>query len=197
MTANFCRRTITVSVLRVFLGLILFPAGLAKLVPHFPALIGPPWLERELAPYGLALFARFVAYSQVLVGLLLVSQRFATLGAIMALPMLLCIWVVTISLHWQGTPYVVFVLLLLNAWLLALEYHKLKFLLHDDIGELRPLPVRRTAPGLDLLAAGGVGMVLLVPTAARYSGAAAGLVGLGLAVFGFCQWRQRRAAATP
>lgn len=51
-----------------------------------------------------------MAWSQVL-GALLLSQRFATLGAVMLVPMLANILVITISLQWRGTPYVNAVLL--------------------------------------------------------------------------------------
>src|SRR6187549_2752832 len=92
---------------RVFLGLIFFSAGLGKLTHGLtPGLIGPIWLEERLAAYGLALWARFVAWSQLGIGALLLSQRFATLGAVMLVPMLANILVITISLQWRGTPYV-------------------------------------------------------------------------------------------
>ena len=71
---------------------------------RFPGIIGPVWLETELSKYGLDVYARFIAFSQIITGLLLLTQRFATLGAIMLLPMLLNIWMVTISLQWSGTP---------------------------------------------------------------------------------------------
>ncbi|MCY7353399.1 MAG: DoxX family membrane protein [Cytophagaceae bacterium] len=137
---------------RLFLGLVFFTSGMGKLTHgNFPGIIGPVWLEERLAEYGLALFARFVAYSQVLVGLLLLSQRFATLGAVMLFPMLMSIFMVTVSLQWRGTPYVNAFLLVLNAGLLIADFHKLKFLLNDDITELKPLNVRRRTPRVDAL----------------------------------------------
>jgi uncharacterized membrane protein YphA (DoxX/SURF4 family) len=75
---------------RLVLGLVFLSSGLAKLVPHFPNLIGPVWLEERLAPYGLALFARFIALSEVFAGSLLLMRRFATLGALTLLPILSC-----------------------------------------------------------------------------------------------------------
>ena len=135
---------------RIFLGLIFFTAGMSKLMP-FPGLIGPPWLEQELAPYGLALFARFVAFSQILVGLLLLTKRFATLGAVMLFPLLLSILVVTISLNWTGTPYVNAFLLLLNISLLAADYHRLKFIFTDDVQSLKSIRIKRQHVRHDLI----------------------------------------------
>jgi uncharacterized membrane protein YphA (DoxX/SURF4 family) len=124
---------LVVSSLRFGLGLIFLTSGLAKLTHnHFPNTIGPPFLETELARYGLGLFAQFIAFSQVTIGFLLITKRFATLGAIMAMPLLLNIWVVVISLHWRGTPYVVGFLLLCNIILLLADFHKLKFIFTDD-----------------------------------------------------------------
>jgi uncharacterized membrane protein YphA (DoxX/SURF4 family) len=114
------------------LGLVFLSSGLAKLVPHFPNLIGPVWLEERLAPYGLALFARFIALSEVFAGSLLLTRRFPTLGALALLPILSCILMVTVSLQWRGTPFVNSVFLLLNLAILAYDYPKLRPLVADD-----------------------------------------------------------------
>ncbi|WNJ17827.1 DoxX family membrane protein [Pontibacter sp. G13] len=156
---------------RLGLGLIFFTAGMSKLLDgQFPGIIGPVWLEDALAPHGLALFAQFVAWSQVLIGLLLMTQRFATLGAIMVLPMILNIWMVTISQNWKGTPYVIAFFFATNLFLLAADWHRLKFLIHPDPKALAQLPglVRNWrgdmlwAVGL-LLILGSVGMFFVLP----------------------------------
>lgn len=111
---------------RVFLGLIFFSSGLGKLTHGLtPGLIGPVWLEERMAQYGLGLWAQFVAVSQVVIGALLLSQRFATLGAVMLVPMLANILVITISLQWRGTPYVNAVLLAMNLFLLWADRQRL------------------------------------------------------------------------
>lgn len=120
-------KRIAVIGIRVFLGLIFFSAGLGKLTHGLtPGLIGPIWLEERLAQYGLGLWAQFVAWSQLLIGALLLSQRFALLGAVMLVPMLVNILVVTISLQWRGTPYVNAVLLAMNLFLLWVDRERLK-----------------------------------------------------------------------
>ena len=139
--------------IRIFLGLIFLGVGMSKLYfeHKFPGIIGPVWLEDELSPYGLGLYARFIAASQVLVGLLLLTQRFATLGAILLFPLLLNIFMVTVSLEWRGTPYVNFFLLLLNVWLLAFDYHKLKFILFEQTAPLKQLPLKRKSIKADAI----------------------------------------------
>ncbi|QHS56094.1 DoxX family protein [Mucilaginibacter sp. 14171R-50] len=117
--------------IRLFLGYIFLSSGLCKLTNgHFGQIIGPPLFEAMLAKYGLALFARVVATLQVVCGILLLSQRFSTIGAIMLVPMNLSIFAVTISLNWQGTPYVNGFFTLLNVLLLIYDWHKLKILVN-------------------------------------------------------------------
>ncbi|RAU83142.1 hypothetical protein [Pontibacter arcticus] len=110
----------------IFLGLIFFTAGMAKVYAghKFPGLIGPVWLEDKLAEYGLALFARYIAYSQIIAGFILLTLRYRTLGAIILVPMVLSILLVTVSQNWVGTPYVVSGLLVLNLILLLADAGK-------------------------------------------------------------------------
>lgn len=183
--------------IRVFLGLIFFTSGMAKIYYQqgsgFPGLIGPVWLEERLVQYGLDVFARFVAYSQVVVGLLLLTQRFATLGAVMLFPIILNIFVVTVSLQWRGTPYVNFVLLSLNAILLAYDFHKLKFLISEDSDSLKTFKIERNYPKIDGLWLAGIGLILISTFTVKLSAFLSyGLVVLGLIIVVTCQVWQRR-----
>ncbi|MDX1908670.1 MAG: hypothetical protein SF053_16660 [Bacteroidia bacterium] len=104
----------------VFLGLIFFSSGMGKLYAGhaFPGIIGPVWLEEVLVQYGLGLLGQFIGWSQVVTGFLLLTLRFRLAGAVMLVPMLANILIVTISLHWQGTPWIVGCLLGFNIALL-------------------------------------------------------------------------------
>lgn len=134
------QKDFTITLIRLLLGYIFFSAGLCKLTHgHFGQIIGPPLLEDTLAKYGLGLFARIVAITQVVCGILLLSQRFSTIGAIMLLPMNLSILAVTISMHWVGTPYVNGFFIILNIALLLYDWHKLKVLINPVLAaEVRP-----------------------------------------------------------
>lgn len=138
---------------RIFLGFVFFTAGMGKLTEghYFPLTMFPMSLAKMLAPYGLGLWGEFVAWSQVVIGFLLMSQRFATLGAIMSFPLILNIFVVTVSLGFVGTPYLNAFLIGLNLFLLAADYHKLKFLVFDDVSECRKIPLRRGFWKIDLV----------------------------------------------
>lgn len=146
--------------IRWFLGILFVISGLAKLIPHFPNTMGPPNLEATLQPYGLALYARFIAVSEVGVGLLLLTRRFATLGALFLLPMLASILVITTALQWRGTPIVVGGFLVLTLALLLYDYPKLMSLVGD-----RRVPqtdqIRRELPTLFWLAAAGIVLTAL------------------------------------
>ena len=126
---------------RVVLGVIFFSSGLGKLTHGLtPGLIGPVWLEERLATYGLGLWAQFVAWSQVIIGALLLSQRFSTLGAVMLVPMITNILVITISLQWRGTPYVNAVLLAMNLFLLWMDRERLRPLFAREVSRRTPAP---------------------------------------------------------
>src|SRR4249919_3756052 len=140
---------------RFFLGLIMFTAGMSKLFHgNFPGLIGPVWLTDELSKFGLEYLGEFIAWSQAIIGLLLLTQRFATLGAVMLLPMLLNIFMVMFSmgLHYSSphevnsminTSIIVAVLILLNVVLLLHDFHKLKFIFDESNEFLKTRKVRR------------------------------------------------------
>jgi len=142
-----------VVMIRLFLGFIFLGAGMSKLYfeHSFPGIIGPVWLEDELTPYGLGMYARFIALSQVIAGLLLITQRFATLGAVLTFPIILNILMVTVSMEWRGTSFVNAFFLLLNSWLLAYDYHKFKFILSDDKEAISEISLKRRSAKADLI----------------------------------------------
>jgi uncharacterized membrane protein YphA (DoxX/SURF4 family) len=148
---------------RIFLGFVFFTAGMGKLTHghYFPLTMFPMSLAKILEPHGLSLWGEFVAWSQVIIGFLLMSQRFATLGAIMSLPLILNIFVITVSLDFKGTPYLNAFLIALNLFLLAADYHKLKFLFMDDVSEYRAVPLRRKCWQADLLWAVALALCLV------------------------------------
>ncbi len=104
----------------IFIGFTFWGAGMAKLFHEhqFFGWIGPVWLIEELEPYGLGLYGRFIALSQICIGYMLVTTRYKLLGGIMMIPMIVNILMVTISLDWRGTPFVLALLLLLDVILL-------------------------------------------------------------------------------
>lgn len=155
--------------IRLFLGYIFLSAGICKLTGgNFGQLIGPPWLEASLAKYGLGLFAKVVAISQVLCGMLLLSQRFSLLGAIMLVPMNVAILAVTVSQNWAGTPYVNTVFLLLNLVLLGMEHHKFHFLWQPN-QSWHIAPATSDYIGQNMYSWLGIGLSLLTMAVASFN----------------------------
>jgi len=104
----------------IFLGFTFWGAGMAKLFHdhQFFGWIGPVWLIEELEPYGLGFYGKFIALSQIFIGYLLVTTRYKLIGSIMMIPLIGNILMVTISLNWRGTPFVLGFLMFLNLILL-------------------------------------------------------------------------------
>ena len=173
---------------RLYLGAMLLLSGIAKfayMVGHFdfPTVIGPPWIEEKLAPHGLALYGRFIAYSQVLAGALLLSRRFATLGAILAFPILLSITMVTVSQKW-GIAFVNKIFVLMNALVLLGDWHRLKFIIMDDTTVVQQTPFRIVSWKKDICAVTGIGMILLGVYFTQYGVVIfSTCIGLGLMLF--------------
>jgi uncharacterized membrane protein YphA (DoxX/SURF4 family) len=112
---------------RLFLGYLFLSSGLCKLTEgEFGQLIGPPLLIKSLTPYGLAGFGIFIATSQVVIGALILSQRFSLLGLVALVPINASMVAVTISQNWRGTPFVDAVFLLMNVLVLLYEWPTLK-----------------------------------------------------------------------
>lgn len=117
------------TVSQVLLAVIYTTAGLSKFIHGFPVIIGPVWLIDELSKYGLGLFGYLIAVAQLVTGIVLFFPSLRLIGALLLLPMQLCITVITISLGWSGTPYINMVLLCMVLALIVDERVKLRSLI--------------------------------------------------------------------
>ncbi len=70
----------------------------------------------------------FIGWGQLIVGFLLISQIFSTLGAVAFLPIMLNIFVITISFQSTNILIITSLMLLANVYLLLWDWHKLKFI---------------------------------------------------------------------
>lgn len=100
-------------------------------------------LIEQLAEYELELFGYIIATSQVIVGSLVLSQRFSLIGLIALVPLNFSILSVTLSQGWTGTPYVNAFLLFLNLLALLYEYPSLKILIEADSKPSTPHSIRQ------------------------------------------------------
>ena len=78
--------------------------------------------------YESGIYWRFLGLAQFITGTLLVTQRFAKLGAILFLPIMVNVFVITISYDFKGTPIITGLMLISTLFLLYWDWDSLKIL---------------------------------------------------------------------
>jgi hypothetical protein len=133
---------------RILLALAFIPTGLVKLLGRRFTLLGTdnPVGAFFEAMYQTGFYWNFLGLGQVSAGILLVIPATGTLGAMMFLPIILNVTVVTWSIGFGNTAYVTSLMLLANVFLLCWDYDRLKLILFPPAarpaGPLKtPLPV--------------------------------------------------------
>jgi len=97
--------------------------------------------SQEDAPLGSAMhffevlyqtggYWQFIGWAQLLAGFLLMTQRYAKLGALVNFPILLNVFVITISMDFGGTPVITGLMLAANVMLLIWHWGELKSLIN-------------------------------------------------------------------
>ncbi|HEV2801236.1 MAG TPA: hypothetical protein VGW12_12105 [Pyrinomonadaceae bacterium] len=115
---------------RILLALGFLPSGLTKVLGNRFTILGidnPVGFFFE-AMYRTGFYWRFIGLCQLAAALLLVIPRTATIGALIYFPLILNIFIITVSLHFQGTPFITGLMLLASVYLLCWDYDKLKHL---------------------------------------------------------------------
>jgi hypothetical protein len=82
---------------------------------------------RVMAESGL--YWKFIGWFQVVAGALLMTQRFAKLGALLFFGMIVNIFLITVSYHFQGTPVITGLMTLAAIYLLAWDFNSFRYLL--------------------------------------------------------------------
>ncbi len=120
---------------RVLLSVGFLPSGLKKIVGEPFTLLGP---ETRVGYFFDAIhqagwYYPFLGWAQVIAAVLLLVPRTATLGALIYLPIILNIWVITVAMHFRGTWVITSLMLLANLYLLCWDYDRLRgiFPWHD------------------------------------------------------------------
>lgn len=78
--------------------------------------------------YESGLYWRFLGLAQFITGSLLITQRFAKLGAVLFLPIIVNIFVITISYDFRGTPIITGLMLISTLFLIFWDWDSLKVL---------------------------------------------------------------------
>jgi uncharacterized membrane protein YphA (DoxX/SURF4 family) len=113
---------------RILLALAFTPSGLTKVFGRRFTILPPsdPVGYFFDALYQSGFYYNFIGAAQVLAAILLLIPRTATLGALVFFPIVLNIFIVTVSLRFTGTPFITGAMLLANLYLLCWDYDKLK-----------------------------------------------------------------------
>lgn len=113
---------------RILLAIGFIPTGLVKIRgERFTMLpIEHPVGFFFEAMYQTGLYWNFLGWGQFVAAVLLLVPRTATLGAILLLPIILNVFVITISIDFAGTPVITGLMLLAVIYLLCWDYDRLK-----------------------------------------------------------------------
>ncbi len=113
---------------RVLLATGFTPSGLTKVLGNRFTLLGidtPVGFFFE-AMYRTGFYWRFIGICQLTAALLLLIPRTATVGALIYFPIILNIFIITVSLNFTGTPFITGAMLLASLYLLCWDFDKLK-----------------------------------------------------------------------
>jgi len=113
--------------LRYLVGFAFLPSGLVKLMGERFTRISTdhPIGYFFEALYQSGFYWNFLGLAQVTAGVLLMSQRFALLGALMFMAILSNIWIITISLSFTGTWMITSLMMIAVLVLIIWDKHKL------------------------------------------------------------------------
>lgn len=87
------------------------------------------------------LYWKFIGWSQIIAGVLLITQRYAKTGALIFFGMILNIFIITLSYDFKGTPVITGLMLLASIYLLLWDVRSLQFLFMEE-GQLTRLPLQ-------------------------------------------------------
>lgn len=133
--------------LRYLIGLGFIPSGLKKIFNH-------PFTNPENegiffdyldALYTTGFYYNMIGYAQVLAAILLMTQRFSTVGTILFLPIIFNIAVLTLSTIGSLTPVIATLMLLGIIFLLIWDYYKWINIIQPD-NSLFKIPAKNQFP---------------------------------------------------
>ncbi|MDR6561068.1 MULTISPECIES: hypothetical protein [unclassified Arcicella] len=120
--------------MRYLIGFAFVPSGLTKLMGNrFTTIpISNPIGFFFEAMYQTGIYWQFLGFTQIIAALLLMTQRFATLGNLIFLGIITNIFLITFSMDFTGTVYITFLLLIASIGLLLWDFPKWKTLFFSD-----------------------------------------------------------------
>lgn len=119
---------------RLLIGFAFIPSGLKKVLGERFTNLGA---ETQIGfffegLYQSGIYWNFLGLGQMVAAFLLMTQRLATLGAVMFFFIISNIWMITVSMKFTGTWIITSLMLLATIMLLIWDSHKLKYLFLAD-----------------------------------------------------------------
>ena len=171
---------------RLLLGVGFIPPSIPKIL-HRPFTVLPdsdPVGHYFNALYQTGFYYDFIGWAQLTAALLLLFPRTAHIGALMFLPIIANVAVLTTSVGFKGTWLITILMCLAAAWLVVWEYDRLKSIVFRNRSErTRNLPLQFITIPL-FFATGGVVMALLWKLIGLGNFSNYLNIGIGLAVVG-------------
>lgn len=128
---------------RLLLAVAFIPTGMVKLLGYRFTTMDPttPIGGFFETLYRSGPYWHFLGASQILAGVLVLNAATATLGAVIFAPIILNIFVITLSYDFGGTPVITGLMVLATLYLLAWDYDRLRGMFgFDEQPAPRPLP---------------------------------------------------------
>lgn len=118
---------------RIFIVLLRIIIGLSFIYPSIPKILGHRFTiltpDNPVgyffdAMYKTGFYWQFIGIMQIITGVLLISQRFSALGALLYFPIIVNIFVLVTSMHFTGTPIVAFFMMMAGVLFILWDYEK-------------------------------------------------------------------------
>ena len=93
------------------------------------------WMHFFETLYRSGIYWEFLGWGQLIAALILMSQKYATLGALLFLPIILNVFVITVSYQMTGTIVITSLMLVANIFLVLWDFHKISFLFSSNTKE--------------------------------------------------------------
>lgn len=131
--AAFIERLKRLRIVQLFTIYLRYLIGSAFVYASVPKILGERFTRMPIenpvgfyfeAMYRTGFYWNFLGWGQMIAAVLLMTQRFAALGAAMFYPIIINVWLVTWSVGFKGTPVVTFLMFLANTYLLVWEYRR-------------------------------------------------------------------------
>lgn len=108
--------------------------------------IGSAWHFFETM-YQSGLYWKFIGMAQLIAGFLLMTQRFSKLGALINLPIILNVFIITLSYYFAYTPVITGSMLFANLLLIIWEWNEIKILCNYLLSWIKSLDWRKMCFG--------------------------------------------------